>query len=152
MSSLRLIATKMKVQCWVYFLKRKIQFLKIMSMTGSPLWECSGCLEWKWKALSHCLTLRDTMDCSPPGSSVHGILQARILDLGSHSLLQEIFPIQGLNPGLLHRGQIFYHLSHQGSPRTPERVVNPFSSGSSWLGVSCFTGGFFTSWATMGCH
>ena len=27
-----------------------------------------------------CLTLWDPMDCSPPGSSVHGILQARILD------------------------------------------------------------------------
>ena len=25
-----------------------------------------------------CLTLHDPMDCSPPGSSVHGILQARI--------------------------------------------------------------------------
>ena len=25
-------------------------------------------------------TLRDTVDCSPPGSSVHGILQARILE------------------------------------------------------------------------
>ena len=27
-----------------------------------------------------CLTLCDTMSCSPPGSSVHGILQARILE------------------------------------------------------------------------
>ena len=27
-----------------------------------------------------CLTLCDLMDCSPPGSSVHGILQARILE------------------------------------------------------------------------
>ena len=27
-----------------------------------------------------CPTLRDPMDCSPPGSSVHGILQARILE------------------------------------------------------------------------
>ena len=27
-----------------------------------------------------CLTLRDPMDCSPPGSSVHGILQVRILE------------------------------------------------------------------------
>ena len=26
-----------------------------------------------------CTTLCDPMDCSPPGSSVHGILQARIL-------------------------------------------------------------------------
>ena len=27
-----------------------------------------------------CLTLFDLMDCNPPGSSVHGILQARILE------------------------------------------------------------------------
>ena len=27
-----------------------------------------------------CLTLCDPVDCSPPGSSVHGILQARILE------------------------------------------------------------------------
>jgi len=27
-----------------------------------------------------CLTLRDPMDCSLPGSSVHGIFQARVLD------------------------------------------------------------------------
>ena len=31
------------------------------------------------KLLQSCLTLRNIMDCSPPGSSVHGILQARIL-------------------------------------------------------------------------
>ena len=28
-----------------------------------------------------CLTLCDPMDCSPPGFSVHGVLQARILEL-----------------------------------------------------------------------
>ena len=28
-----------------------------------------------------CLILCDLMDCSPPGSSVHGILQARILEI-----------------------------------------------------------------------
>ena len=39
-----------------------------------------------------CPTLCDPMDCSPPGSSVVGILQARIL--GSPSLLQGIFPTQ----------------------------------------------------------
>ena len=33
--------------------------------------------------------------------------------VGSHSLLQGIFPIQGLNPGLLCFRQIVYHLSHQ---------------------------------------
>ena len=30
--------------------------------------------------LQSCLTLCDPMDCSPPGSSVHGILQARIME------------------------------------------------------------------------
>ena len=32
-----------------------------------------------------------------------------------HFLLQEIFPTQGLNPGLLHCRQTVYHLCHQGS-------------------------------------
>ena len=32
------------------------------------------------KSLQSCLTLCNAMDCSPPGSSVHGILQARILE------------------------------------------------------------------------
>ena len=32
------------------------------------------------KLLQSCLTLCNPMDCSPPGSSVHGILQARILE------------------------------------------------------------------------
>ena len=35
--------------------------------------------KWKWKPQS-CLTLCDPMNCSLPGSSVHGILQARILE------------------------------------------------------------------------
>ena len=30
-----------------------------------------------------CLTLRDPMDCSPPGSSIHGIFQARVLEWGA---------------------------------------------------------------------
>ena len=41
------------------------------------------------------------MDYSPPGSSVHGILQPRILDLGFHALLQGIFLTQGWNLCLL---------------------------------------------------
>jgi len=55
------------------------------------------------------------MDYSPPGSSIHGLLQARILGMGCHFLLQGLFLIQGLNPGLLHYKQILYHLSYQGS-------------------------------------
>ena len=69
-----------------------------------------------------------------------------------HALLQGIFPTQGLNPGLPHCRQIFYCLSHQGSPRVLEWMAYSFSRGSSrprnWTGVSCIAGGFFTSWAT----
>ena len=61
-------------------------------------------------------TLCDPVDCSPPGSSVHGIFQARNTGVGCHSLLQAIFPTHGSNPGLPHYKQILYHLSHQGSP------------------------------------
>ena len=33
-----------------------------------------------------CPTLRNPMDCSPPGSSAHGILQARVLEWGAIAL------------------------------------------------------------------
>ena len=45
-----------------------------------------------------CPTLRDPVDCSLPGSSVHGILQARILEWGCYFLLQGLFPTPGSNP------------------------------------------------------
>ena len=37
-------------------------------------------------------------------------------EVDCHALLQGIFPTQGLNSGLLHCRQVFYHLSYQGSP------------------------------------
>ena len=37
-------------------------------------------LKWLSEAAQSCPTLYNPMDCSPPGSSVHGILQARILE------------------------------------------------------------------------
>ena len=62
-----------------------------------------------------CPTLWDAMDCSPPGSSVHGDSPGKNTGVGCHSLLQGIFSTQGLNLGLLHCGQILYKLSYQGS-------------------------------------
>ena len=41
-----------------------------------------------------CLTLSDPMDCSLPGSSVHGILQARIFEWVAMPSSGEIFPTQ----------------------------------------------------------
>ena len=63
-----------------------------------------------------CLTLYSPMDCSPPGPSVHGVSQARILEWVAISFSRGIFLTQGLNPDLLLCRQILYHLSHQGSP------------------------------------
>ena len=51
------------------------------------------------------VSICNPMDCSPPDSSVHGILQAWILPWAA--LLQGIFLTQKLNPGLL-RGRILY--------------------------------------------
>ena len=42
-------------------------------------------------AIQSCLTLCDPMDCSPPGSSVHGILQARILEWIAIPLSRETY-------------------------------------------------------------
>ena len=53
------------------------------------------------KLLLSCLTLWDPMDCSPPGSSVHGDSPGKNPGMGWHFLLQGIFPTQGLNPCLL---------------------------------------------------
>ena len=78
-----------------------------------------------------CPTLCDPMDCSLPGSSVHGDSPDKNTGVGSHSLLQGIFPTQGSNPGLPRCGWILYHLSHHGSLRILEWVVIPFSRGSS---------------------
>ena len=72
--------------------------------------------------------------------------------VGSHCLLQGIFPAQESNPGLLHYRCSLYQLSHQGSPRILEWVVFPFSRGSSRprmeLGSPSLQADSLPSWAT----
>ena len=63
-----------------------------------------------------CLILCDPMDCSPPGSSVHGILQARILEWVAISFFRGSSQSRNWTQVSLHWRQILYHLSHQGSP------------------------------------
>ena len=55
------------------------------------------------------------MDCSPPGSSVHGDSPGKNTGVGCHFLLQGIFPAQGLNSDLLHWQVGIFLLSHQGT-------------------------------------
>ena len=90
------------------------------------------------KVAQSCLTLYAPMDCT-----VHGILQARILEWVA-------FPFSGgssqprdqtqIKPkGIPRCRQILYQLSHKGSPRILEWVAYPQT------GVSCIAGEFFTN-------
>ena len=66
-----------------------------------------------------CPTLSDLMDCSPPGSSVHGIFQARVLEGGAIAFSE--IKGQGMTKGyfcrqahliLLHfKDTVFFHKS-----------------------------------------
>ena len=79
------------------------------SWTTTALY-CVLCLVTQW-----CLTLCNSMDCSLSGSSVHGDSLGQNTGVCCHALLQGIFPIQGLNPGVPHCRWILCHLSHQGN-------------------------------------
>ena len=56
----------------------------------------------KVKVTPLCPTLWDPMESSLPGSSVQGILQARILEWVAILFSRGSIPIQGLKLGLLH--------------------------------------------------
>ena len=62
-----------------------------------------------------CPTLCEPMNCSLPGSSVHGDSPGKSTRVGCHALLQGIFPTQGSNPVLPHCRRILYRRSHQGN-------------------------------------
>ena len=96
---------------------------------GGCLWEIQG--EWSacWQDKTHlllllfiivcvlvpqsCPTLCNPEDCSPSDSSIHGILQARILEWVAISFSRGS---SGSNPHLLHRRKFLCRLSYQGSP------------------------------------
>ena len=71
------------------------------------------------KLLQSCLILRNPMDCSPPGSSVHGILPARTLRwVGMPSSMGSFWPRDQTH--ISHVScvgrQVLYHQSHLASP------------------------------------
>ena len=56
----------------------KWRIILISSLKNSQVKYVCACMHVK--SLQSCVTLCDSMDCSPPGSSVHGVLQVRILE------------------------------------------------------------------------
>ena len=69
--------------------------------SGTPKLRMHGMVQQKMLSESFCLlviqsrqTLCDSMDCSLPGSSVHGILQARILNLVAFPFSRKSFQLR----------------------------------------------------------
>ena len=68
--------------------------------------------------------LCDPVDCSPPRLLCPWDSLGKNTGVGCHDPFRGIFPIQGLNPGLPHCGQIIYQLSHQGNPKNVQHSVS----------------------------
>ena len=88
---------------------------------------CGGSVCMCAKSLQLCPTLCDPMDCSPPGSSVHGILQARILEWVAMPSSRDL-PDCGMEPVSHYVSwigrQVLYHWQGP-NQKTGFRVSNP---------------------------
>ena len=81
------------IQCYINYIFSSVQFSRsVMSDSFQPQGIQLTRLLFSWNSLG------------------------KNIGVGSHSLLQGIFSIQGSNPGHLHCRQILYHLNHQGPP------------------------------------
>ena len=117
------------------------------------------CEKVKVKVVHSCLTLCDPMDCSLPGTSVHGDSPGPNTGVGSLALLQGNFPNLGIEPRFPTLQAVLLPAEPQGKPlytiheilqaRILEWVAIPFSRGSSQprdrTQASRIAGGFFTS-------
>ena len=89
---------------------------------------CTGIVWVKVKVTQSCSTLWDPMDWNSPGQNI---------GVDTLSLLQGLFPTQGLNPGLQHCRWILYQLSHKGSPRILEWVAIFLTQELNWGLLHC---------------
>ena len=88
------------------------QFLEPTQVSIMLMYIFNSIFLWKWSESEIHSVVSNSLQphglCSPwnfPGQNT-----------GEGSLLQEIFPTQGSNPGLPHCGHVLYQLSHKGSP------------------------------------
>ena len=82
-----------------------------------------------------CLTLSDPMDCSPPGSSVHGIFQARVLEWGAIAFSNSQFSTLSRLPWWLRQQRI--HLQSKRSRFDPWMGRSPGERNGKPLQYSC---------------
>ena len=87
--------------------------------------------------------------CDPVDYTVHGILQAKVLEWVAFPFSRGSSQPRNQTQVSRIAGGFFYQLSHKGSPRILEWVAQPFSKGSSQprnrTEVSCTAGRFFTN-------
>ena len=114
------IINTMLISTWASLVAQLVICLQFMrpwfnSWVGKKPWRrdrlCCACL-----VAQSCPTPCNHMDCSPPGSSIHGDSPGQNTGMSCHALLQGIFPTKGWKPGLPPCRCVLYHLSHQGSP------------------------------------
>ena len=101
----------------LHLIFEQIKYNNYIRKEGSWFYDIFECILvlWMLSCFSHvqpCVTLWAVAYQAPPSMDFPG----KNTGEGSRSLLQVIFPTQGLNPDLLHCRQILYHLSHQQSP------------------------------------
>ena len=111
--------------------RRKLDcFLKVKSLFTMGSSNCILDLHTrKLTWLAHCSVLYSTQSVVSDSLRPHRLYSpwnspGQNAGVGSHSLLQRIFPTQGLNPGLPYCRWILYQLNHQGKftfsgPRLP---------------------------------
>ena len=85
----------------------------------------------------------------PDSLQPHGLQPTRLLcpwdfpgkntGVGSHFLLQGIFPTQGLNPGFLHCRQIIYRLIYEGKPNPNQQTRDSLWSTSVFILSSLYS-------------
>ena len=96
-------------ECWTS------HHIKMASARCCVLYSPPSAFSWvRAMSLQSCPTLCNPMDCNPSGSSVHRILQARVLEWVAILFSRRSSPPRS-NLGLRHCRQVLYHLSHQGS-------------------------------------
>ena len=88
------------------------------------------------KVTQWCPAFWDPMDCSPPGSSVHWILQARILEWVAMPFSRGSSQLRDWTHVSHIAGRFFYHLSDQGSLEVSKSPDSGFDTPCPFSGVS----------------
>ena len=144
----------------------KVLFRSSHFILGTTLWGCyhifphlHACVLSRFS----CVWLCGPVDCSPSGPSVHGILQARILEWCVYIYIYMIYKVYNIHKVYIYKklkvaqscptlcNPMDYTVHGILQARLLEWVAFPFSTGSSQprdrTQVSHIAGGFFTSWA-----